>query len=389
MSQDKEIKADLEGEQALFAAACREPLEIHVKLLAGVAATSAEQALLATHLASCESCRTLHPQVAETHSAIQNAYADSKVSAGFAQRTLARLARTAEPVGSQPGLKVYSAHPPRRYWKAGLAAAIVAAILTIPIVRMALHSSSIKGQVVDENGQDASEIRPGVRYTVKQDAVFPLGAHTRVKAQAGTQFQLATADAGAALNLKNGELYAGTKDNREPLKISCSAFETNLQAGDFYVAGQESGEPRGVIIVFRGFAQVTANDKESLPLPLVEGQIFVTSGRGDTAYRDTLNIDDMRTVKQKSNANRAGQVEDYQQRVDGYRQEMKDLKDQLAQAGESQRAVELRERLQRVKGYLDAHQRKLNSLEDDFILPFPFDEIDRGLNGHSDPSTWM
>lgn len=395
-------------------------MEIQTLLLSQTGEPSEiERHLLNEHLAACADCRELKDALSFSDRELRAIYHAVQVPAGFAARTLAALpVSTAKPENTVPheaGMRVFASSAPsawnRKAWLA--AAAAIALIVGLAIVVGKVGSPAgtasatvAHGSLTDSDGRQIGKLEAGRTYTAKEDTILRVGDHAQLKALEGANFQIELAKSGQTqLKLQSGDMYAAQPEqpgqpdqtDQNPLVISCTTFQTELHAGDFFVGEEPAAEgSRGVVIVFRGHAHVIPlSENGEASLRLDEGEIYVTVGRNSQSHQMKIAIADARAgrVWQDVNALR----KEYQTRVLGYQQELKSLKEQLAQTKENQQALELRERCDRVVTYLDAHQRKLETLSQGtsrgVVGPdkneIPYEQIERGLNGHSDPSTWL
>jgi len=379
---------------------CELALELKTRQLMGDASIDAERLSAENHISGCADCQTNLEAIREADALLKEGYASAAVAPEFASRVMAMLPRSpkvAETGAAQA--KVFSVVAPRRSW--ALRTLAVASLIAL-IAGMAVLSQAPKkvwvvkngiafkgGEVVDASGAPARELKPGVVYTVKTDTVVPLTEHGTLKIKEGTEFQVElSAGNEPQLRLAGGDLYAWGRDGSEqkPLRVSCSSFETTLQAGDFYVAEDSAEQTSSVVIVFRGNAQVT---RGAGVLPLREGQVFFVLEGENEAFAHTIELNDallrLRDDPPAAQADMASMRRVYQKQINGYQKELARLESLLKAEKDAQLVADLQERQQLVHTYLDAHQRKLKTL----WREFPYEEIERGLHGHSDPATWM
>ena len=248
-----------------------------------------------------------------------------------------------------------------------------------------------RGQLVGSNGRPATALASGEFYSARIETVVSLDKETRIKAVTGAQFSLTRVEDGTpAVDLAQGGMYASADGSAGPLRISTRRFDTELHAGQVLVA-QEANDDAGYVIVLEGQAQVRT-DSAAAPLPLRAGQVFVSSGSGESVFIGTLAVDDLPRLAQDQRAfpESSDMRQRYEQTVKDYRQELLSLETQLATLPETTPGDEMRERHQRVATYLQAHEEKLEALRGTQRLQqVPFEEIERGLLGFSDPANWL
>jgi len=402
----------MDGTDESLPEACEQALQYQALVLAGEVASAEEEVKLAAHLAACETCRRLKADMAEADGMLRCALSEARVSPGFVARTMAALPEAVVVAdGQSPNrgslLSVASGQAPRvflasrRRWtwvRAGVAAAVAAAgVLLVWAAATGTFTSSradsaalvvTKGRVLSANGQPVRELKLEEVYKVQETAVLPLAKAGSLRLQPGAEFRLQSSGSHGDphLRLKSGDLYVWGKDDQRPIRVEVTNFEAVLHKGDFFVAEEAADSPAGVVIVFAGRAQV-AFEKETMPLQA--GQVFLSLGSGDWAVTQTLELAE--AVEHLAEGPAAGQDlvllrREYEDRVRGYRQELKVLEEQVGKELDARRQAELRERYQRVLAYLGAHQRRLDSM----LQSSPYDAIRRGLEGHTDdPAQWM
>ncbi len=386
-----------------LAAECQRALDVQARDLSGETVDASERQEFEAHLAACSVCRAMQQSLIKTDESLRMAFSQTRASSGFAARTLAALPTMAEvasaPVTNTP--RVFSAGPARRSWGAGLsvAAALVAAVLVavtaISWKRGTPHSknnlSVRRGKIMDSNGQVVTQLKPGTLYrVVEADSVVPLNDANLLNIKENAEFQInVAADTGEqSLKLQSGDLFAWGKEenDQKPLKVSCSTFDTLLNAGDFFVAEDGADDAGTVVIVFKGQAQVK---RDNQTLPLRAGQVFFMLGSDDMAFAQTLELTDaVGRLRDDPGVRRQDLVELrnlYEKQINGYKKELVELESLLKTEKNEHKLAELRKRQQLVVSYRDEHQRKLKTL----FREFPYEELQRGLHGHSDPATWL
>ena len=381
---------------------CERAMQLQTRSLVGEMVNSAELRELESHLAACPACQTLQNELVRADASLRSGISASRASASFKERTLAAL--PAQPIAANPETpRVFSASPARRSWAARLsiAAALVAGILVVWAAASLtgrksgpseLHSPMTvhRGVIHDGNGNVITHLKAGTVYTVQADSVIPINDASIVNMKEGSEFEVdVAADTGEhSVKLKAGDLFAygRAESDKNPLRVSCSTFDTLLHAGDFYVSDDGNQDTGSVVIVFSGQAQIT-RDNETLPLRA--GQVFYVLAAEDMVFAQTLELSDAMVklhddpgVQRKDLA----ELRDlYEKQIRGYQKELVELDRQLKSEQNPQKLIELRKRQQLVLSYRDEHQRKLKS----FWREFPYEELKRGLNNRTEPSTWL
>ena len=387
-----------------LSSACQRAAELQTRVLAGDDIDAAERGELEKHLASCPACLALQNSLSQNDQRLRGAYAGSRASSSFAARTMAALpaapeALPATPISSAP--RVFAAGQARRSWAARLsvAAALVAAVLVAWVAaswKGTSHStkntalSVRRGVIVAPDGKSVTQLKPGTVYKVQSDSVLPLTDASLLNVKEGTAFEVQVAEetGETSLKLQAGDLFAWGKaeNDAKPLKVSCSSIDTLLHSGDFYVAEDGADEAGTVVIVFKGQAQVV---RDNQTLPLRAGQIFYILGNEDMAFAQTLELSDAFGRLKDDPGVRRQDLADlrklYEKQIKGYQKELVELDRLLKTEKNAQKLAELRKRQQLVVSYCDEHQRKLKTL----FREFPYEELERGLHGHTDPTTWL
>jgi hypothetical protein len=219
----------------------------------------------------------------------------------------------------------------------------------------------------------------------------------------GAQFTVSTGEnQEPELQLASGDLYAAAV--ADPLHFECPHFQAELHSGDCFVAHEAGAAPRSVMILFEGSAHVTAHSHAAEALR--SGQVFVCVGDVDEAYTDTLNLDDVEKALAQpapipGGPGGPGGAHDpaavkrqYEKLVQDYRAELADIDRRVAAGGNENAsdAAELRERSTRITRYLQAHEARLRAMTGGGGIDrsrIPVEEIKRGLDGRTDPSTWL
>jgi hypothetical protein len=384
-------------------APCQRALEVHTRQLLNEAVDAAECSFSASHLAQCAACRALFSELSSTHQVLNAQAMAGAASPGFAARTMARItvARAPEKPNIQAP-KVWVA--PRtgvRFRKVALIAAMVmlavaAVIAGVWVSRKSGPGLSIKrGEIVDAAGNVEGKLQPGHDYIVRQQTVLDLSDAVHVKAEAGAQFRLR--DNGTALpdiELRSGDLYARADDAAAPLELSCKFFDASVNSGDVFVAHEDAEVSRGIVIVFAGSAQVTSRNQTTVQLD--EGHVFYSVGSESWSSADRIELRDVPRLQQKyaADSQPAAQPAElraqYAEKVAGYRSEMDNMRRKLASlTPASPEHSEVAERLQRVEKYLQVHQQRLQALTSAGEIAPPFDQIQRGIDGHANAKDWL
>jgi hypothetical protein len=366
---------------------CEKAMSIQVALLEQGVLDSESKAFFGKHLAECASCRERRDDLALAQQSLQNAFAKVIPAPDFASRVMTAISATQVPSRAVGQSHIFAAAPRRRVFSlARLAAACLLALAGLAAAVLLSRREVVvcKGDITDSNGRTVSALRVGQPYQVKKTAVLDFGGKTRVKAEAGTEFQLETGASAskASFKLASGQVYAANQER--PLRVACDNFETSLEGGDFFV-GQEARVSCGVVIVFKGRAQVKAQRKQALPV--LAGQVFVCVG---SEYCDKFELQAMQQVEERKLEVEANLHAAYRARIEGYRQEAGQLEKELAAAPlDSPRHTDLADRYERVGRYLQIHQRRLEELTADQSLKIPFEKIKSGVKGYTDPAAWL
>ncbi|HEY3322374.1 MAG TPA: hypothetical protein VGP72_18070 [Planctomycetota bacterium] len=366
---------------------CQRAVETHARLLLGDIPAQAEQAEAAEHLASCTYCRQLQAELSKADQMLRETLPGPRLSPDFTARTMAAL-----PAAQASGVRVFAKGPARRSWlRPAMAAAIVLGLLLALAAKFILvptaNELTVSGDeavVVDEKGNRAKTLQAGKLYRAVSDAVLPLNAASAFQVKTGASFQVER----SALKLKAGDVFAWARQEAQgaPVRVSCLSFDALLNGGDMFVAEEGAENAGGVVIVFRGQAQIV-RDKDSLPVNA--GQVFVSLDSHDGAIAQVMELNDalerMRSEPQLAQEDLDALRRDYETRVQGYGKELTQLDEQVKTEKSAERVQELRKRQALVTEYRQAHERRLKTMG----RQFPDDEIERGVREHTDPETWM
>jgi hypothetical protein len=157
------------------------------------------------------------------------------------------------------------------------------------------------------------------------------------------------------------------------------------------VAQEAAGVSYGIVIAFEGDALVTPQQKPSVPVGA--GQVFVSVDAEGLSFFDTFDLKLLQGMEDQLGVapQSAGLRTEYRTRVEGYQKDKAALQKELAGAPPgSPLHGDLDDRYRRVTQYLEAHQRRLESMtQTKTNEQIPFEEIKRGVNGHTDPKTWL
>jgi len=384
---------------------CGRALEAHTRLLDGQALSHAERLQLDAHVADCKECAQSQLDLSSLEHTLNSALNQIRVSPGFAARVLKTLPKQATTIPQLP--RVFGAPPQRRWWVAAVAAIALLVTGSLLYVGQVNHQNSANGPLtvhtgilLGENGKAVKRVQRGASYTAQETAVLPVTHHSVVKIERGSQIAMSGTEANPGVELKSGDLYASAQDEKNPLRVSCSTFHTDFFGGDFFIAEAGAGgdDPRGVVIVFTGRAEImprsaqprVAGDAvaEAITVPLRAGQVFMSLGADEYHVSQTMELSEA-VVRLRENPPELVDVptlrRDYQKRIQGYQTDLQTLETLLGTVKDTHHLAELRERKQRVLAYCEAHQRKLETL----VQPMPLDQIERGVRGRSDPARWM
>ena len=398
-----------------LAPACEKALNAHVRQLSGDALDDAAAAALREHRESCAVCRELLGAMDFSDQALRGHR--SQPSAGFAARTLAALPATIESAPdaeTAPALRVFSGGAPigaRAKWSArkwtrwvGIAAALAllagAGIwMAMAFARPAQALTIQSGSLEDSHGRTVKTIPLNTAVTARDNTVLRGKHNELMNIRKGAQFMVSAGEnQEPELQLASGDVYAAAV--ADSLRFECPHFQAELDTGDCFVAHEASAVPRSVMILFEGSARVTAHRHDAAALR--SGQVFVCVGDVDEAYTDTLNLNDVvKALEQPAPGPLPARARDpaavkrqYEKLVQDYRTELADI-DRRAAAGGNENAsdaAELRERSVRVTRYLQAHEARLRAMTGGGGIDrsrIPVEEIKRGLDGRTDPSTWL
>lgn len=354
--------------------------------------SASEKAGLDEHMAACASCRAEYAQLQETHALLTDSYEAAVAPASLMPRIAAKLPLTiptaASATPSTPGLQVVAVgtrtSSPWRMAFISAAAAAIAVVAGLSLIRNDGAAQVSRGSIVDSDGRVAKSLVAGKTYTVKKEAIVPLSDATLLRLPEGAQFAVQSGSPG--MNLQRGDVYAWGKDKQKPTHMALDSFEADLQEGNFFVSAEDGGEPRGVLIVFDGMATVGQADA---PLEVTGGHVYVSVKNQTDAFNELLSMAEVLERLQQDisiqNINTSSLREEYARKVAGYDKELKDLTLAVTNEGDPIKKAELQERHVRVQEYRTQHQKRLKSLRTEF----PSDQIRRGLDRHLPPDRWM
>jgi hypothetical protein len=374
---------------------CEQALATYALRLSGEELTAEQAQSADQHIAGCESCRKAAEQTAQITQWTCTAFVSVKVSSGFAARTMAALPASTTPSIPQNQPRVYGNPAPVRFpWRAAAIAASVAVLVAGGLIVLRRTSFTVvvartqTGALVDSRGNAIHEIKSGQVYSARQNSVVNVEGAGTLNVMKGTQFQFRPDQSkGPQMELQSGDVYANATGN-DGVRVACVNFQTEVPEGDCFVTQEVDSIPRGVVILFNGRAKVTPNLQDSLALS--PGQVFFSIGEGVDAFTDTLQIVDVPKLsvaeKTESKTDKTALRNTYAERVAGYKQELAELKKREAEktAGDPEK-TELATRAERISSYLRVHELRLKSLAKADI---PLGEIQRGIDGHTDPQTW-
>ncbi|MFH0937776.1 MAG: hypothetical protein V1899_00595 [Planctomycetota bacterium] len=368
---------------------------------------ASEKAALDKHLADCATCRVRQNELIQINHALRSAFQAAQTGPDFVAQTMARLpaapaAMTPTPrVSSVPSMLIFTAQP-RRHWiltKSRLVATFVISLVgaTIAVLLLtqehALAVPVMKGVVTDNCGRPVKTLITGQDYRIQETTVLALNRTAHIKAQPGAEFQLKTAadKKTASFTLNTGDLYASVESESAPLRMECAKFDAELYGGDFYVAQDTSKTNKmcNIAIVFNGLARVMSPQQS--PVAVRAGQVFVSVSSEGRTFSDTFDFKLVLQNEHETIQQSAGMRDDYRVCVEGYRSDAATLRKKLAVAPlGSPLHDDLSDRHRRVTQYLEAHQRRLESMSrKEANEQIPLEEIKRGVNGHTDPKMWL
>lgn len=356
--------------------------------------TSTEQTTLDQHLAECGICRTEFAQLQDTNSLLSNSYAEAAAPATLLPKIAAKLPLSiptftpAQP--TKTGAFQVVAVSTRRAspWRMAFISAAAAAIAVVAGLSLIRNENSVqvtRGAIVDSDGRVASSLVAGRKYTVTKEAVVPLHDNATVRLSEGVKFAVQTG-ATPGMSLERGDVYTWGRNKQKPTHVALDSFEANLQQGDFFVSADDATDPRGVLIVFDGLATV---DQADAPLEVPSGHVFVSVKNPADAFSELLSMAEVLERLQQDisiqGVNTTALREEYARKVAGYEKELKDLTLAVSNEGDPVKKAELQERHGRVELYRTQHQKRLKSMRSEF----PSDQIRRGLDRHLPPDRWM
>lgn len=349
----------------------------------------AEQATLDQHLAACEFCRSEFAQLQETHTLLSNSFEAAVAPASLLPRVAAKLPLSIPTAQPTPGLQVVAVGTrtasPWRMAFISAAAAAVAVVAGLSLIRGNTSVQVTRGSIVDSDGRPATSLVAGKSYVVKKEAIVPLNDSATVRFPEGAHFAV-QAGPTPGMNLQRGDVYTWGKDKQKPTRVALDSFEADLQQGDFFVSADDGSDPRGVLIVFDGTATVAQTDA---PLEVSSGHVFVSVKNQTDAFNELLSMAEVLERLQQDisiqGVNTSALREEYARKVAGYDKELKDLTLAVTKEGDPIKKAELQERHVRVQEYRTQHQKRLKSLRTEF----PSDQIRRGLDKHVPPERWM
>jgi len=352
--------------------------------------SAAEQASLDQHLAACEFCRAEFAQLQETNTLLANSYEAAVAPASLLPKIAAKLPLSIPTVApAATGLQVVAVgtrtSSPWRMAFISAAAAAIAVVAGLSLIRNDTSVQVTRGSIVDSDGRATSTLVAGKTYTVKKEAIVPLHDSATVRLPEGAHFAVQSGSR-PGMNLQRGDVYAWGKDKQKPTRMALDSFEADLQEGNFFVSADDAGDPRGVLIVFDGVATVA---QTGTPLEVSSGHVFVSVKNQTDAFNELLSMAEVLERLQQDisiqNINTSALREEYARKVAGYEKELKDLTQAVTNEGDPIKKAELQERHVRVQEYRTQHQKRLKTLRTEF----PSDQIRRGLDRHLPPDRWM
>lgn len=353
--------------------------------------SSAEQSTLDQHLAACQVCRTEFAQLQETHSLLSNSYAEAVAPATLLPKVAAKLPLSIPTITpAKTGAFQVVAVSTRRSspWRMAFISAAAAAVAVVAGLSLIRNDNSVqvtRGAIVDSSGRVATSLVSGTKYTVTKEAVVPLHDNATVRLAEGAHFAVQTG-ATPGMTLERGDVYTWGRNKQKPTHVALESFEANLQQGDFFVSADDATDPRGVLIVFDGLATV---DQADAPLEVPSGHVFVSVKNPADAFSELLSMAEVLERLQQDisiqGVNSTALREEYARKVAGYEKELKDLTLAVSNEGDPTKKAELQERQGRVELYRTQHQKRLKSMRSEF----PSDQIRRGLDRHLPPDRWM
>ncbi|HYF52311.1 MAG TPA: hypothetical protein VEJ63_23085 [Planctomycetota bacterium] len=341
----------------------------------------------------CPRCQSILALSAEFESAVASELSARNPSA-FSAAVLARLPKASAPAAAK-GFVVVAAPTPRR-WTWGLAAAVVLLALSAVIgfasgifqkqvPASAFAPNVARGRLTDAQGKSAQKLETGTRYTAREQSVVALNDATLLKLETGTKFEVSS-DENPGVRLAAGDMYASTA---APLRVSLRNFETDLHGGEYFVAQEDALGMQGVVIVFSGQAHVRVNRNADLLLPLNPGQVYYSVEENGEMFADTVAASEVKPPKDLVAAT-DDEKRLYADRVKGFEAELAEVRTQLARLPESaQQRSELQKRAGLIEKYLHDHRQRLEAMGGvDHPRKLPYEQIQRGLMGRTDPATW-
>ena len=381
---------------------CQDALSAHIRNLSGETLDVSESALIQEHARSCDACRE-HIQILNASDrALRGAIKTAAPSSGFVARTMAALPASAASAAPATHIRVFgSTEKPARqtaFWKRAAIAAVVllmagvGATLAFKTLGRTPGLSIQHGAIVDAQGRALNSVPLNTVCTAQEDTLIR-GHHAEmINVRKGARFTVRdTNERSPELQLASGDVYAVAAAG-EPVRLQCPHFDAEMSSGDCFVAHQTGELPQSVMIVFEGSAKVTAPRHDAMPLH--SGQVFVCVGAANSedTFAETLELNGIAAAPDPAPVAADGKDpatvrKHYEKVVSDYRTELATLNRRIA-GGEDN--AELRERSARVNKYLEAHEARLRAMTE--LGPpvrIPLDFIKRGINGHTDPRTWM
>lgn len=332
--------------------------------------------------------------------ALLRACADAAPATGFSAKVLAALPAAPAPAlpvaapsaAEAGGTRVFTAaassNRTRWLWPALAAAALLAvALLGLPYLQgggtnegpggdsmAAEQPKQVSGQLMDDQGRPVDRVEAGKRYRVEEGevAAVKLGEHARVRLAERTEFEIPQQDLEAGLRLYEGMLYAheAGRDSKAGLTVDCADFSAKGQGK--FVAIQEAlpadpehnpdGWGQGIVIVFQGTANIMAH--AGAELTLKQGEMYITDGEAQDVQvflagyaKQAALLNTQAADPRDATALRAL----YQERVAGFRRNLKQIDESLAAATSPEKVSELKRRRALVAQYLDTHAKRLES----------------------------
>lgn len=337
---------------------------------------------------------------------LQAAYAFVPADAGFTARVMKALPPEPD-TGPLPKTLALPRKTRSLSWIWGVAGSVAALVLLfvclgLPGLQNSSMASVAKGQVVNANGELATNLSPGQTYRVAgSEAVVRVGQDAAVRLLEASQFEVPLTE-NDALRLHEGWAYANNP-SQASMRLESDDLTADIHGVSLVVqtAAQPQETMEGLVVVFKGQALVRQPMSENT-LVLKEGQMFTVSLGSHVVEPFLARAPEVAQELEQTPTDPAQLRElrrQYLAVVAGYQRELAFFTKELASTRDLVRRAELVRRQKLVEQYLAQHQQRLESLPDLSENETPKDrarrvrraaeQIQRGRKSFSNPRQWL